>query len=71
MMLQPHVARDGEEFAVRSNGGDWLTSWHPPIEAPAGTPHGANAFCVTADDGVVPDQQRCEAMGMAWRSSRG
>jgi len=21
------VARDGEEFAVRSNGGDWLIAW--------------------------------------------
>ena len=51
--LGNHTAGDGEEFAVRSNGGDWLTAWHPPIAVPAGTPHGANAFCVTADDHVV------------------
>jgi len=51
--LGNHTAGDGEEFAVRSNGGDWLTAWHSPIEVPAGTPHGANAFCVTADDQVV------------------
>ena len=48
-----HIAHDVEEFAVRSNAGDWLTAWHSPIEVPAGTPHGANAFCVTEDDQVV------------------
>src|SRR5690348_11504056 len=47
------VARDGEEFAVSSNHGEWLTAWHPPDLAPAGTPHGANAFCIAAGDGVV------------------
>lgn len=47
------IAHDGEEFAVRSNGGDWLTAWHSPIAVPAGTPHGANALCITADDRVV------------------
>ena len=26
-MLEYAVARDGEEFAVRSNGGDWLIAW--------------------------------------------
>jgi len=51
--LGNQTAGDGEEFAVRSNGGDWLTAWHSPMEVPAGTPHGANAFCVTADDQVV------------------
>ncbi len=52
-MIQRRAARDGEEFALHSNGGDWGSSWHSPITAPAGTPHGANAFCVTADDLVV------------------
>lgn len=47
------MASDGEEFAIRSNGGDWLTAWHSPFAVPAGTPHGANALCVTADDQVV------------------
>jgi ADP-ribose pyrophosphatase YjhB (NUDIX family) len=51
--LGTRMASDGEEFAVHSNGGDWLTAWHSPIAAPAGTPHGANAFCVTAHDQVV------------------
>ena len=52
-MLGNRTARDGEEFVVRSNGGDWLTAWHSPNAVPAGTPHGANAFCVTADDCAV------------------
>jgi len=46
-------AADGEELPVWSNDGDWLIAWHPPGEAPAGTPHGASAFCVTPDDDVV------------------
>jgi ADP-ribose pyrophosphatase YjhB (NUDIX family) len=52
-MLQNRVARDREEFAVHSNGGDWLTAWHSPIAVPVGRPHGANGFCVTANDCVV------------------
>jgi len=52
-MLGYSVARDDQEFAVRSNGGDWLIAWHAPTTAPQGTAHGANAFCVTADDRVV------------------
>lgn len=52
-MLGNRKARDGEECVVRSNGGDWLIAWHSPNAVPAGTPHGANAFCVTADDRVV------------------
>lgn len=52
-MRQSRVARDGEDFPVRSNGGDWSISWHSPIVAPVGKVHGANAFCVTADTGVV------------------
>jgi ADP-ribose pyrophosphatase YjhB (NUDIX family) len=52
-MHQSRVARDGEDFRVHSNGGDWLIAWHSPIAVPVGKVHGANAFCVTADDGVV------------------
>ncbi len=53
IMLQGRVARDGEEFAVSSNGGDWLIAWHSPITVPVGTAHGANGFCVTAHGSVV------------------
>src|SRR5260370_33205263 len=52
-MRQSRVARDGEDFLVRSNRGDWLIAWHSPIAAPVGKVHGANAFCVTARGGVV------------------
>lgn len=47
------LARDGEDVAVHSNGGDWLIGWHPPDVVPDGTPHGANAICVTGDNMVV------------------
>ncbi len=52
-MVQSCVARDGEEFAVCSKGGDWLIAWHSPLAVPVGQTHGANAFCVTAAAGVV------------------
>jgi ADP-ribose pyrophosphatase YjhB (NUDIX family) len=52
-MFEHPVARDGEEFAVHSNGADWLIAWHSPAVAPEGTRHGASAFCVTADNCVA------------------
>jgi ADP-ribose pyrophosphatase YjhB (NUDIX family) len=55
------VAPDGEEVPAPSNGDDWRLAWHPPASAPPGQPHGANAFCVTADGEVVlisPDGER-------------
>jgi ADP-ribose pyrophosphatase YjhB (NUDIX family) len=48
-----NIARDAEEWTVRSNGGDWSIAWYPPTAVPSGIPHGANAFCLTADRGVV------------------
>jgi 8-oxo-dGTP pyrophosphatase MutT (NUDIX family) len=50
--LESLAARDGQEIPV-SNAGTWLVARHPPTTAPPGEPHGANAFCVTDDDGVV------------------
>ena len=46
-------AADGEAFPVRTNGGDWLSAWHPPGVAPDGVPHGACGFCVAKDGGVI------------------
>lgn len=53
MKLKSRIAGDGEEIRVHSHDGDWLTAWHPPHAVPEGTPHGANALCVSADGGVV------------------
>jgi ADP-ribose pyrophosphatase YjhB (NUDIX family) len=55
--MSTEIATDGREFAIRANGGDWLSAWHPPAIVPEGTPHGANGFCVTAGGGVVPISQ--------------
>jgi 8-oxo-dGTP pyrophosphatase MutT (NUDIX family) len=52
-MLENPVARDGEEFTVRANDGDWAMAWSPPAVVPDGIPHGASAFCVTAGNHVV------------------
>jgi ADP-ribose pyrophosphatase YjhB (NUDIX family) len=52
-MTLPAPAAEGEPHLVRSNGNAWEYTWHSPRAVPDGTPHGANAFCVTADDQVV------------------
>jgi ADP-ribose pyrophosphatase YjhB (NUDIX family) len=52
-MRQCRVASNGEQFPVRSSGGDWLIAWHPPFVVPEGEAHGANGLCVTADGSVV------------------
>jgi ADP-ribose pyrophosphatase YjhB (NUDIX family) len=41
------------ELLVEGSGTEWAIAWHPPAEPPEGTPHGANAFCVTDDGHVV------------------
>ena len=55
------IALDGEERLVPASGGDWWMAWHPSASAPAGRPHGANAFCLSRDGAVVlisPDGER-------------
>jgi ADP-ribose pyrophosphatase YjhB (NUDIX family) len=68
VILDRRVACDREEFAVRSNGGDWLTAWHPAAEVPMGTPHGANGLCVTGDGRVVLISNDAERWG--WPGGR-
>src|SRR6266511_3222644 len=48
-MLEYAVARDGEEFAARSNEGEWLIAWRPPTAVPEGN---APSLAI-ADDHVV------------------
>ena len=57
-------ARDGEEFAVRANGGRWTVAWHPASVAPEGTPHGAAGICLTADGGLVLVSDNSERWGL-------
>jgi len=49
--IRPAV--DDQPIAVRSNGGDWIVTWHSQNAVPQGTAHGANGFCITIDDQVV------------------
>ena len=67
-MLGYPVARDGEEFAARSNEGEWLITWRPPTAVPEGAAHGANAFCVTAENHVVLISEDGERWG--WPGGR-
>src|SRR5260370_41060324 len=52
-MLQGRGGGVGEELAFRPRGGGWRIGGPPPITVPPGQAHGANALCVTDDDGVV------------------
>ena len=53
MPNETRIARDGDEFEVRANGGDWRTAWYPPSVVPDGTPHGSSGFCLTDIGEVV------------------
>ncbi|MDG6103139.1 NUDIX domain-containing protein [Dactylosporangium aurantiacum] len=46
-------ATDGAPLAARGNGQDWLVSWHPPGERPAGRAHGANGVCLAGAELVL------------------
>lgn len=47
------VAADGQEIGFSSAGQDWIVTWCQPEPVPDGERHGANAFCVAGDGGVV------------------
>lgn len=47
------IARDGEEFSIVANGGEWRSAWYPPHAEPPGTNHGAAGLCFTPDGGIV------------------
>jgi ADP-ribose pyrophosphatase YjhB (NUDIX family) len=47
------TARDGVELLVTNGGQDWRVAWHPPPEAPPGTPHGSAAVCLAGDQVVL------------------
>jgi ADP-ribose pyrophosphatase YjhB (NUDIX family) len=47
------IARNAHDLRVSSNGGDWRVGWYPPPDPPPGTPHGAAAVCVNADQVVL------------------
>jgi ADP-ribose pyrophosphatase YjhB (NUDIX family) len=44
---------DGEQFAIRANGQEWIVTWCPPPLPPSGTPHGAQGVCLTNDGKIV------------------
>lgn len=53
MMIEQHMARDGEEHLVRANNQEWIVSWSPPTTAPPEKPHGAAGVCVTSTNHIV------------------
>jgi hypothetical protein len=53
MEMDQRAIQDGEQAFVRSNGGEWISTWHEGPTPPDGTPHGASAVCVTSDGDIV------------------
>jgi ADP-ribose pyrophosphatase YjhB (NUDIX family) len=43
------MAASDSELTARIGGQDWRVAWSPRPEPPPGTPHGAEAVCVTGD----------------------
>jgi ADP-ribose pyrophosphatase YjhB (NUDIX family) len=48
-----HPAVDREPLLAPGGASDWLVSWHPPDEEPAGRNHGSTGICVTDSGQVV------------------
>lgn len=46
-------AADGEPLAAHGNHQDWLVSWHPPGDRPAGRAHGASGVCLAGAELVL------------------
>ena len=46
-------AQDREPMPSSTGGQDWLVSWHPPDDPPAGRSHGAAGICVASGDQLV------------------
>jgi ADP-ribose pyrophosphatase YjhB (NUDIX family) len=44
---------NGREFRASIGGQDWRVRWYPPPDPPPGTPHGAEAVCVTGGQIVL------------------
>ena len=66
MHMRQAAIQDGEDVIVRANGQTWISSWHPPLAPPDGTPHGAAGVCVTGDGEIVlisPDGERWSLPG--------
>ncbi len=53
---------DGVDLPIRTNGQDWIVSWHRPPTAPVGTAHGAAGVCVIESGEIV----LISSDGMAW-----
>jgi len=47
------IAEDGVGWLVTNGGQDWRVAWHPPPDAPPGTPHGSAGVCVAGDAVVL------------------
>jgi 8-oxo-dGTP pyrophosphatase MutT (NUDIX family) len=57
------IAADLQELRVPLDGQLWSTSWHPPPVPPDGTPHGAQALCMTEEGDVVIVTENGESWG--------
>jgi ADP-ribose pyrophosphatase YjhB (NUDIX family) len=47
------IAETGLVVDIRANDQHWQSTWYPPAEPPAGTPHGSTGVCVVEDHVVL------------------
>ena len=57
----PSLLRDAEKVEISSRGHRWITSWHPPANAPDGAMYGAAGVCVSGGEVIVisTDASKC------------
>ncbi|MEV7988653.1 NUDIX domain-containing protein [Micromonospora sp. NPDC085948] len=48
-----HIATDGEAVDIITAADHWQSSWYPPSNLPAGTPHGSAGICVVAGQVIL------------------
>ncbi|MEU8288986.1 NUDIX domain-containing protein [Micromonospora sp. NPDC048905] len=48
-----HIATDGEAVDIITAADHWQSSWYPPSNPPAGTPHGSTGVCVVAGQVIL------------------
>jgi 8-oxo-dGTP pyrophosphatase MutT (NUDIX family) len=55
---------NGREFRASIGGQAWRIAWYPPPDPPPGTPHGAEAVCVTGDRIVLVSSRDARLWGL-------
>ncbi len=64
MVQAGDAIRDGEVITAHGNGQEWLVSWHPAGDPPAGTWHGSAALCFVSPEQIALVSRDGERWGL-------